>query len=79
MNNKQQREITMMNIDEDTYLDLTVVHTIKLCMHEELVSKGLIVQDENGDYSIVEEKYRELVEYIVENSSSPVTELDIGY
>jgi hypothetical protein len=69
----------MMNIDEDTYLDLTVVHTIKLCMHEELVSKGLIVQDENGNYSIVEEKYRELVEYIVENSSSPVTELDIGY
>ena len=71
----------MMDIEEDTYLDLTVVHTIKLCMHEELVSKGLIVQDENGDYSIVEEwqKYRELVEYIVENSSSPVTELDIGY
>tara|TARA_R110000822_G_scaffold114338_2_gene245880 strand:- start:682 stop:915 length:234 start_codon:yes stop_codon:yes gene_type:complete len=63
---------------EDTYIDLNVVHTIKLCMHEELITKGLIVLDNDGDYIIVEEKYRELIDYVYENSNDPVVDLTVG-
>lgn len=63
---------------EDTYIDLNTVHTIKLCMHPELLSRGLIVLDDDGDYVIVEEKYRELIDYMYEHSSDPVVDLTIG-
>jgi hypothetical protein len=47
-------------------------------MHPELLSRGLIVLDDDGDYVIVEEKYRELIDYMYENSSDPVVDLTIG-
>ena len=75
MNNKQ-RELNMDK--EDTYIDLNVAHTIKLCMHTELISRGLVALDDDGDYVIVEEKYRELIDYVYENSNDPIVDLVIG-
>ena len=63
---------------EDTYIDLNVVHTIKLCMHTELISRGLVALDDNGDYIIVEERYRDLIDYVYENSNDPVVDLTVG-
>ena len=63
---------------EDTYIDLNVLHTIKLCMHPELISRGLVVLDNDGNYIIVEERYRELIDYVYENSNDPVVDLTVG-
>ena len=63
---------------EDTYIDLNVAHTIKLCMHTELISRGLVALDDDGNYAIVEEKYRELIDYVYENSNDPIVDLVIG-
>tara|TARA_R110002074_G_scaffold127081_1_gene265845 strand:- start:1240 stop:1449 length:210 start_codon:yes stop_codon:yes gene_type:complete len=68
----------MTQSTEDVYIDLKVTHTIKLCMHDELIAKGFIVLDSDGDYSIVEEKYRDLIDYVYENSSDPIVDLTIG-
>jgi hypothetical protein len=67
-----------MDNKEDTYIDLNVAHTIKLCMHTELISRGLVALGDDGNYAIVEERYRELIDYVYENSNDPIVDLVIG-
>ena len=63
---------------EDTYIDLKVVHTLKLGMHDDLTEKGLVIKDEDGNYVIADGRDRELIDYMYENSSDPTVEVTVG-
>ncbi len=65
----------MTQSTEDVYIDLKVTHTIKLCMHDRLITEGLVVL-KDGEYVIAEEK--EVISYVYNNSSDPLVDLTIG-
>jgi len=66
-----------MEIDE-TYIDLRIVHSIKLCMHEDLIEKGIITLDSKGVYEVAQGKQRELIDYVYLKSPKPTVELTVG-